>query len=336
MDETKTVIAYVQLGPNKSNTLIEFAIAAKARFSKAELVLLTDHPTKWKNFPGKVLSVDIESLFSRINSKADPVKHLRMGGYWLHTLNRLFVLRELANYFPLDSQVIHFESDVIPLLGQEAIETFMANHSGVGVPRYSFDSGIASILIATSIQELNFVLKQLLDLARESDDELNDMNLLGQGLNIGIIKDLNEISSGVNIGVNSKSFRVYFDGASVGQFFFGVDERKRKWTSKSGYINPDSDIALMECKWQIISTNWYPGFAITMEIQDTNYIVANMHIHSKFKVPNSPDTREYWGELIADLNSGRERHFSIRNRKDLSRLRIGEAYKRARMVRRHD
>jgi hypothetical protein len=114
------IIVFVQLGNNPAPTLNLFAKQAQDSYSSACVVLLTDNKKKHKDFPGKIIEIETSKLFSDLNSE-DKKLHKRMGGYWLHTLNRLFVLRNLEEHFPKNTKIIHLESDVLSLINDNVI-----------------------------------------------------------------------------------------------------------------------------------------------------------------------------------------------------------------------
>lgn len=330
MSDIKTLIVFVQLGKNKSNTLNTFAANATSRFPNSLIVLLTDCPRKWKDFPGKVVEIQSDSFFKAVHSDEDQVKHLRMGGYWLHTLNRLFALGELEKHFPQQYRVIHLESDVISFITPVLAEDIFSNFSGVAIPRYSQDSGIASILLASNLTELSNIIGKLRSNALVSDKELNDMDLLGLGLNSNLIQDLNKISFFTTNPDNGSKIRLHFDGAAIGQYLFGVDTRKRKWEPESGYINKCATFPLKEIRWDITDISENNPYFIKFHHEDTTYMLANIHVHSKIPLSTFPNNYNFWKQLVIDMNHGEIRRYSVKNPFDWNQLKVLEALRRLR------
>lgn len=332
MEDIKTLIVFVQLGKNKSTTLNTFATNAGIRFTNSLVVLLTDYPKRWSDFPGEIIEIEDKSYFKTVSSQTDKVKHLRMGGYWLHTLNRLFVLDELKKHFPAQTRVIHFESDVLSFISSDLSEEIFSSFSGVAIPRYSKDSGIASILVASNLTVLSEVIKKLKAIAFESNSELNDMDLLGLALNRNIVLDLNKIEiTTINPQSHSK-IRIYFDGAAVGQYFFGVDTRKRKWETESGHINEHANFSLKEIRWGITESGKDIPFFLTFLHKEKEFLIANLHVHSKIPLSTNHKNFKFWEEFVHDMNNGKVRRFSIQNSFDWNQMRIVEAVRRIRLV----
>lgn len=297
------IVVFVHLGKNVAPTLNLFAQQAQESYSNASVILLTDIVSNHNHFPGKVIEVETTGLFSDLKSD-DNKLHKRMGGYWLHTLNRIFVLKNLASHFPKDTKVIHLESDVLCLINNRMAQEIWSQFKGVGVPRFSNDSGIASILIASDIEQLTETLQSLEILAKNSDDELDDMHLLGKGLNQKILKDLNAERICYRPSESENDVEIYFDGCAAGQYLFGSDKIHTSGYIKSGYSQANSLFQFSDVNWQ--SPKWQRKSELTLDYLHLNKIfrIANLHVHSKLGIISSEINSKFWVDVIAKANSG--------------------------------
>ena len=111
----RPLIVYVLLGDNPAPTLLDFASSANNYLPEAELVLITNRPLNWAQFPGKVIAITPEFRLNVILNieRKFPQKVEQAGRYWIYTLERLFVLGLLKLYFETSRPVLHFESDVL-------------------------------------------------------------------------------------------------------------------------------------------------------------------------------------------------------------------------------
>lgn len=318
------LIVFVQLGKNPAPTLNLFAKQAKECYSSASVVLLTDHKKKHKDFPGKIIEIKTKELFSDLKSE-DKKLHKRMGGYWLHTLNRLFVLRNLEEHFPKNTRIIHLESDVLSLINDHLGSAIWEKFSGVGVPRFSGDSGIASILIASDLEKLLEALNSLEKIAKNLADELDDMHLLGIGLNRGILKDLNLESIKYFDSEAERDVKVYFDGSAAGQYLFGCNMAHSEGFIKSGYEQKNSLIRFADVEWEKPKWRRNPELVLDFKDGDAEYRLANLHIHSKLKIETSSSDNIFWENVIERANVGqvtvyRKPSFLYKNRESTIRF----------------
>jgi hypothetical protein len=297
------LIVFVQLGKNPAPTLNLFAKQAQDCYLSASVILLTDNRKRHKGFPGSVIEIETKDLFSNLKSE-DKKLHKRMGGYWLHTLNRLFVLRYLKDHFPENSRIIHLESDVLSLISDPIGNAIWAKFEGVGVPRFSKDSGIASILIASELERLVKALDSLAIIAKETSVELDDMHLLGIGLDQEILKDLNLESIKYVDPELQREVELYFDGLAAGQYLYGCNMVHSKGFIKSGYEQSNSPILFARAKWNI--PRWHHESELTLDFSynEIDYRVANLHIHSKLKIKNCLSNKKFWENSIEKANNG--------------------------------
>jgi hypothetical protein len=250
-----------------------------------------------------MFEIKTKELFSDLKSE-DKKLHKRMGGYWLHTLNRLFVLRNLEEHFPKNTRIIHLESDVLSLISDPIGNAIWAKFDGVGVPRFSKDSGIASILISSNLEQLIKALDSLEKIAKNSTVELDDMHLLGIGLNQEILKDLNLESIKYVDPELQREVEIYFDGLAAGQYLYGCNRVHSRGFIKSGYEQSNSPILFARAKWNM--PRWRRESELTLDFKynEIDYRVANLHIHSKLKIETSLSNKQFWENSVDKASNG--------------------------------
>jgi hypothetical protein len=273
----KPVIAFVHLGKNPSPTLIPFSAQAKNFLPESDLVLITDCPELWSDFPGEILhylETDRHSFISNFENKYPELKKIA-SGYWLYTFERLFALTSLSKIYATDRALIHFESDVLSFIDHEIYTWLSVNVNKTAVPRYSANNGIASILYSPSISTLavdlnetakNFIIKK---------HRVTDMDFLGHGLNSGTLIELPSIPT----SAESKPF--LFDGAAIGQYIVGIDPVHTNGFPMSGYINKDYPCDLREYSWSLNTLDRSVHLFNKERPLGFNFRIANLHVHSK-------------------------------------------------------
>ena len=129
-------------------TLEAFASYAVARVPGSSAFLITDNPSLWKLFPGKVIDYrpdDREEVIHFLRRRY-PEKVLLSNGFWMATLERLFALRLVRSHVHPNTQLVHLETDVISLLCPEYLRVLRESVQNPAVPRESSHAGCASIL----------------------------------------------------------------------------------------------------------------------------------------------------------------------------------------------
>ena len=107
-------VVFVQLGGNPAPTLMNMARVAKSYLPKSRVILLTDLPGKWGDFPGEIFEYGVNSRSGVLKSLIKRHAELNdiAGGYWLYALERIFVLKSLDGIINQEEAILHFESDV--------------------------------------------------------------------------------------------------------------------------------------------------------------------------------------------------------------------------------
>jgi len=295
-------IVYVHLGLNPSPTLNSFAAIAQSQLPDSKIFLITDYPDNWKHFPGKVVAYDKSLRTKEFRNFVN--KNLELediaGGYWLFTLERLFALQVLGE--SIKNPIIHFESDVFPILSPDVLDILAVKIDGVAVPRLSRERGIASIMYAKSATELQKVLERFLVMLNSNIKVTGDMDLLGLALNTGIVDELPTLPKNAwRIYRHGSARDIVFDGAALGQYLFGQDPIHTNDVRISGFQNSDFEVQLSKCLWRV-DHKPVVGDELSFEIDGKTIYPVNLHIHSKEIIPILDFRNTRWIQAINEAN----------------------------------
>lgn len=301
------VVVYVLLGKNPAPTLYAFAHYNSVRFKNSQNVLITDSTNDHRKFPGVVISPpQTQNLpgFKKFLRKNKAYNNVA-GGYWRYTLERLFALKEIQNHFPENSQVLHFEADVLSFLNDELLRIVHKSYTKTAVPRYSKEDGIASILYSPSITQLVADLENLDRILWSNPLVQSDMELLGIALNENALQELPTYpQNGIVIEetLNCRKILV-FDGAAYGQYLFGRDPVHSQGRALSGYQNPNFNIPLNSLDWKLSSMHSF--FEPYFEKHKDAFFFGNLHIHAKLPVQDFGNAD--WVRVIAEAREETDR-----------------------------
>jgi hypothetical protein len=133
------------------------------------------------------------------------------------------------------------------------------------------------------------------------------MQLLGKMLDKGFIS---ELPSGRTPYDREDLYwgdlKVLFDGAAVGQYLFGQDPLHTNNRRVSGYQNPHHPIDFQRTYWGI--SNIESQSFITFNFENSSYVIATAHVHSKEIIPNLELDSAFWTRCIDEANRITERH----------------------------
>lgn len=321
---------FVQLGENPAPILIDMAGSALCALQGSEAVLITDFPENWKDFPGiriQYSTSDRSSTFLTFIGRNRELLRIS-GGYWLFTLERILSLQVASRSLHADVPIIHLESDVFSVIDEDVLKYLVNEHKCSAVPRYSKSQGIASIIFSPSISQLCSDVNKLEELLALNHFIDNDMTLLGEALNSGVLGQLP--SSPIE---TSKDKGILFDGAAYGQLVFGQDPLHNGGIRKSGYMNPSFNINLNEVKFEI-TENSSNRSTLSVRWRGNSYRLANLHIHSKEKVPVIEQHELYWQRVLGDVNAGifRTNETKVVDEIHSRPIKVTDRFRRARKV----
>lgn len=297
------LIVYVQLGNNPSPTLQHYAEINSRNFSNPLNILITDNPSKFLDFPGQVVRYNSKSIgpgfkkYIRFNKAYSNIA----GGYWRYTMERLFSFNTLVRELPSDIPVIHIESDVLILFGDDVLNALAETYKISAIPRYSSTDGIASIMFSPSLKKLAMDLVELDSLLSRNLRTRSDMSLLGLGLKEGILAELPSTpESALTISTKDdlQDKKVVFDGLAYGQYLFGQDPVHTHNRRISGYLNKEFPVDLSVVKWHLDCESKIVN--LKFSVAKSEYIIGNLHMHSKIKV--DPLDAQMWRVCLGEAN----------------------------------
>jgi len=309
------LIVYVLLGGNPAPTFLPFSNLAKQYLPDSTLVLITDNPDRWSDFKGFIIPYEITDRHWVIKNlvKRFPEREQIAGGYWIYAVERLFALRKLVDYFPIDSTLLHFESDVYACINNQILQEIRIRSLCTAVPRYSPTEGIASFLFSPSLQQLSDDLEELAQVLFSSKAWIGDMRLLGIGLDKGIIQELPSHPDSAwtvmeTVKQSSNPLNIIFDGLAIGQYLFGQDPLHANGYRISGHLNPYYLFDLEESQWKIST---YADFALphlSLSHNTADFFICNIHVHSKEIIGLIQENSIRWKRVIDEANQavGRE------------------------------
>ena len=305
---TNPLIVYVQLGSNPSPTLFHFATISQRELPQAKTVLITNSPRSWQEFPGDVID---STLYPRNDSitrlvKRFPEREQIAGSYWIYTLERLFVLEILNRFYPLETPILHVESDCYSLIDEQVYRELLSRCSKVAVPRYSKTLGISSVLFAPALSLLLSTLGEFKKIIDNSKIWLGDMNLLGIGLNSGLLNELpTRLADGWDLALADNANhhqKIIFDGLAIGQYLLGQDPYHTGGFAVAGHVNECFMDHIDKWSWSISSAKRDQRPYLFANDNKMSYRIANIHVHSKILVPPLEKDDQTWKAIIATAN----------------------------------
>ena len=295
-------IVFIHLGDNPSINLISNAKCVIAYNPNALLFLLTNRPLDWQSFPGKVIEVSdyqvkMYSKFKTIFSFRD--KFTVAGGYWIHTLTRLFCLEIMESLIPDNLSIYHIESDVQFYMNQKIHSEIAKSGLEAACCRLTEDLGIGTVLYFKNKYILMDKLSQLRNIVSASKNWISDMQLLGIALNRNILAELPSKCNDLKLRVDSRQF--IFDPAPAGQYLFGQDPVLQDNNLYGGYLSPDRFFEFNKVKWKI--ENLFDDQYSYISIEDKRkYFLLNLHLHSKINIIPPSEKVKIWRETIDAAN----------------------------------
>ncbi len=295
-------LVLVHLGRNPSPILIEMAELAIKRLDDSKVFLITDHPSDWAKFPGKVITYRRNEHDKYLASliRKNPELEQIAGGYWLFSLERLFALQKIYQYIGSDEAVLHFESDVMLLLTESDFDLMISRCIKCACPRFSKNRGIASLFFIPNNYALTTFLNSMREILSKRNAPINDMELLGICLNENIVDVLP--STPDESWEKASGEKLVFDGAAYGQYLFGQDPFHTEGRRISGYQNPDFPIELSKLSWEVSGEVGLEKKTLVFEHNDTQYRVLNLHLHSKIQPGVIDNTNPLWVQAINEAN----------------------------------
>lgn len=296
------VFIFVHIGQNPSPSLKSMAQVAKAMIENARIILITDFPQSWTEFPGEVLEYKERNRHEFILKFASRYPELEgiAGGYWLYTLERLFALTIAYDAIPAETAFVHLESDVALLMNQDDFELLVEKSKRTACPRHSEKRGIASVFFVPNQSELELTLEYFTKILNGPKGPTNDMDLLGMCLNSNLLDELP--TKPWDAWQNIQGEYLVFDGAAYGQYLFGQDPFHTDGRRISGFVNPDFPINLEKTKWAIEEQDNLRSPGLTYNFEGQQIRVLNLHVHSKISLLSPSMSDSDWYKAINEAN----------------------------------
>lgn len=294
-------IVFVHLGLNPTPTLIHFSGLAKERLNNPRLFLISDHPDRFRDFPGQLIQYKNKHPAIRELEQTFPHYKNISGGYWIRTIERLFALDLMKDVLENDESFLHFESDVMSLVTDEIYNLLDFNYEKVAYPRFSKQAGIASILYSPTSKSYEEFLNALFDIVIKAEGWMTDMDLLGIALNNKDSEELPSYFPLSNLIIDRDGNQIIFDGAALGQYLFGRDPVHTKGKPISGYANPNFNLDFGTSRWDIKNYGGYNEIFMSCANYQ-NLRVANLHVHSKQLIPKMIDNDDTWTQFLKAAN----------------------------------
>lgn len=297
-----TNVIFIHLGPAVPSSLLHFATELQNAQNERhlQLVLITDQPQNWDDFPGLVLRAQkarwIPLWYQLIHFDRFSVAK----GYWRNTLMRLFILGSLHYYPEIDPNrpVIHIESDVLLFACPLFLSEVTKRVTITTVVSLDQSTAIAAIVVAKNANSLSRDITRLRELLLGSISWKSDMDLLALGIRYGYLASFSDI-------VVTEQDILVVDGWPYGQFLFGQDPILNDGTAQGGYVSPFLDLATNSGEW--VLTNEVFGSScnhlhLALVRDDVRHFLFNLHVHSKRHVGWPTPDSLIWQQTILAAN----------------------------------
>ena len=299
---TDIAFVYVHIGENRPQVLTHYPALIHEFYPNSRLVLLTDYPKNWYDFPGQVIDIGTKlSSLMPLWAKVLHYDYLNVAnGYWKKTLLRLFILGdvELAGLFGPNELVIHLESDILVMACEATIKAIKGQITSTSIIKLSEQISIGALIVAPNFLKLALAMQELQKIFFSSLHWKNDMELLHAGLNLGVVQELKPFTL-------SNSRVLVFDGAPFGQYLFGQDPLHLGGFSQGGFLSPFRTVAMDKGIWRIESCDqdlYLRHHHVCYEESGSVLQLFNLHMHSKLKITNPDPDDADWKEAVDAAN----------------------------------
>lgn len=264
----------------------------KKAFPSQHVVLLSDNslfPHRFREY-AECISIEHKSermyeFFSNLNHSKD-----FWDGFWFKTIERFFLLESYLSDRPGQS-ILHLEADVL-LLNNFPFEKFEDLEHGLAFPMISDTQGVASVLFIRDLDSLRDFLTFAYGVSI-TDSTATDMSLLAQyakhSQDVLILPSIprnyaaperNSILFKLSQLMEDSKFDCLFDGATYGQYLFGIDPRNNLGNRKLFSTFPNHFVNPSNLEFNIDGRNSNLGIKLAGDL-DYLTTICCLHIHSK-------------------------------------------------------
>jgi hypothetical protein len=207
-----------------------------------------------------------------------------LDGFWYKTLKRFFMLHEFMKENP-NLPVLHIESDVI-LLPNFPFQDFLTLKEDLAYPFVSDTHAAASILFVKNFEAIDYFMTFIREAPIDAHD--TDMTLLARfskvSENVFVLPTVvPSLESGVETTFyynKHQPFKGIFDGATYGQFLFGLDPRTFFGFRRLFYSPPSHLVKPSELRYSVQTTTGQTILNVS-DVSNNSFPLYNLHIHSK-------------------------------------------------------
>lgn len=276
-------LVYVYLGKTIPKYVLSNVSSSALQFPDRDFYLITSPGTRYPEISlPNVFSLHYSSeLFDLSVSKVEIKHNVNFrDGFWVKTLERFFALQAFSNF--LEAPFIHIECDVI-LFDNFPFDRFRELSGEIAFPVLAKDLGIASVLwfmngaalsnFLTFIEKYNFAVNDMEILGAYLAEFPNRVSVLPTASVHMVFEKYSDFARDV-LQRNYPIFGGYFDGATLGQFIYGLDARNSFGLRRIGFNHRNHPI-----NPEILNLSFRSGNLVLLREEPSS--VFNLHIHSK-------------------------------------------------------
>jgi hypothetical protein len=275
---------------------INDCISQIKKFNDDDIFLIIDECNKNKITDNNVIIVTTQELPKTKNhiefdshNKLD--KNYR-NGFWKFATERFLYLEDIIEHHKLEN-VFHLENDNLIFFDtDELVKIFNENYDFATT--FDNDSravpGIVYIKNLSSIKDLNkFIIThpfkndmELISDYRNNSNKKINLPILPSNYNLELKSTSGHTTKNPNqYFLNFTYFNSIFDGAALGQFIGGIDQRNVNHSfSTEGFINESTLFNPKNLKIQFVEDNKNRKIPF-IEFENKKIKINNLHIHSK-------------------------------------------------------
>ncbi|CAB5042107.1 MAG: hypothetical protein F2923_07485 [Actinobacteria bacterium] len=316
---------FVQVGPLTSY-MKDFIAQAANLNSTFKTTLITDQKSVDIDFVD-IVSLDLITSREAIAELTEKVRAAGFdpsfrNGYWVKIFTRFLAISKYLESATPEGPVVHLECDVASYVSGEVIkatlESFKSSHADVFIPFIDSQTACPSIILSRESSSLmkvcDFVLENLGRNIGESD-----MSLLAYARECGLVASLPTLPNKTTIvmpysefdssntanegrGNTEASAMVIFDAAAVGQYLFGIDPRISNGLLTPGYMELRGELDISQWRdWRIVTCKDHLE-RVAFNWDNETFIVAQLHVHAKIRVPMPASGNPFWDECLGIAN----------------------------------
>jgi hypothetical protein len=245
------------------------------RFPNRKIVLLSNKENNRKRVPKSsnvsfYFLTNFEQQHSILTDLSNLPRNFR-NGFWISAIARFKAL-EIFMLQQGEKSVFHIEADVL-LLPNFPFDCKIFEEPKLAFPYVSEKMAAASVFYVGEVSILtdfnNFIRKSIAD-----EPGITDMKILA---NYGSLKKDNVVRLYSGFGDSAYTCSNYiFDAATFGMYLTGQDPRNSK-----GFVKTYFDVDDHVVKPSEIIFNFNEKNEVVSRIGNKNYLLANLHVHSK-------------------------------------------------------